>query len=55
MTRVARVVVSWEEGGHTTSQYATAFYQVGLGRTWLTYDRMVAGEADPERRQAKHR
>jgi hypothetical protein len=52
MTRVAHVVVAWEDEEPADSHYETDFYHVVMGRTRLKYDRMVErastpGEAEP--------
>jgi hypothetical protein len=45
VTRVARVVVAWEEDEQADFHYETDFYNVVVGRTKLKYDRMVEVES----------
>ncbi len=48
VTRVAHVVVAWEEEEQADFHYETDFYNVVMGRTKLKYDRMVEVEAVPD-------
>jgi hypothetical protein len=52
VTRVAHVVVAWEDEKQADSHYETDFYNVVMGRSQLKYDCMVEsastpGEAEP--------
>ncbi|HLV99918.1 MAG TPA: hypothetical protein VKT82_14710 [Ktedonobacterales bacterium] len=55
ITRVARVVVAWEEDEQADEHYETDYFNVIVGRTRLTYDRAVEVETAPDESEGQER